>query len=86
MKFIRGSKWAQENVKRNWSIKNEIIEEFKNKKIEPSYYNFLEKRIEEYIYEIKEQIDKKWVREMIVCIMSWTHYSIDELLKINKPN
>jgi hypothetical protein len=46
-------------VKRNWSIKNEIIEEFKNKKIEPSYYNFLEKRIEEYIYEIKEQIDKK---------------------------
>jgi hypothetical protein len=35
------------------------IVEFKDKKIEPSYYDFLEKRIKEYMDEIKEQINKE---------------------------
>jgi hypothetical protein len=42
-----------------YRVKGEIIEEFKNKKIEPSYYNFLEERIKEYMDEIKEQINKE---------------------------
>jgi hypothetical protein len=40
-------------------LKGEIIVEFKDKKIEPSYYDFLEKRIKEYMDEIKEQINKE---------------------------
>jgi PKD repeat protein len=42
-----------------YKVKGEIAEEFKDGKIEPNYYNFLEQRINEYMKEIKEQINKE---------------------------
>jgi hypothetical protein len=42
-----------------YKVKEEIIDEFKDGKMQANNYNFLEKRIEDYMNEIKEQIYKE---------------------------